>query len=42
MREKAYDRVQVHQKKMKKTVDRRVKEDNFQINDLVLKWDVRK
>ena len=27
---------------MKKTFDRRVKEENFQVDDLVLKWDARK
>ena len=39
LRDKAYDKVQIHQKKMKNTFDRRVKEDIFQIDDLVLKWD---
>ena len=29
MRDKAYDKVQVHQEKMKKSFDRRVKEDQF-------------
>ena len=37
--DKAYDKVQIHQEKMKNTFDRRVKEDVFQVNDLVLKWD---
>ena len=39
---KAYDKVQVHQEKMKNTFDRRVKEEQFQIDDLVLKWDAPK
>ena len=38
-RNKAYDKVQIHQEKMKNTFDRRVKEEQFQIDDLVLKWD---
>ena len=38
-RYKAYDKVQSHQEKMKSTFDRRVKEDQFQMGDLVLKWD---
>ena len=29
----------MHQEKMKNTFDRRIKEDVFQVNDLVLKWD---
>ena len=39
IRDKAYDRGQVHHEKVKKTFDRRVKEEKFQIDDLVLKWD---
>ena len=39
VRDKAYDKVQIHQEKMKNTFDRRVKEDVFQVDDLVLKWD---
>jgi hypothetical protein len=42
VREKAYNKTQLHQEKMKKTFDRKVKERDFQINDLVLKWDSRK
>ena len=38
-RNKAYDKVQIHQEKMKNAFDRRVKEEQFQIDDLVLKWD---
>ena len=32
----------MHQEKMKKTFDKKIKEGNFQINDLVLNWDSRK
>ena len=39
VRDKAYDKVQIHQEKMKNTFNRRVKEDVFQVDDLVLKWD---
>ena len=39
MRDKSYDKVQVHQENMKNTFDRKVKEEQFQIDDLVLKWD---
>ena len=35
---KAYDKVQKHQEKMKNAFDRRVKEEQFQIDGLVLKW----
>ena len=42
LREKAYDKVQVHQEKMKNNFERRVKEEQFQVDDLVLKWDARK
>ena len=41
MRERAYDKVQVHQEKMNKTFDRKIKEGNLQINDFVLKWNAR-
>ena len=39
MRDKAYDKVHIHQEKMKNTFERRIKEDVFQVDDLVLKWD---
>ena len=39
LRDKSYGKVQIHQEKMKNTFDRKVKEEQFQINDLVLKWD---
>ena len=42
MIERQYDRVHVHQEKMKKTFDRKIKEGDFQINDLVLIWNARK
>ena len=42
VREKYYDKVQVHQEKMKKNFDKRVKEEQFQVDDLVLKWDAPK
>ena len=41
-RNKAYDKVQLHQEKIKNTFDRRVKEEQFHIDDLVLKWDAPK
>ena len=39
LRDKAYDKVQIHQEKMKNTFDRKIKEDIFQVDDVVLKWD---
>ena len=42
VRDKDYDKVQVHQEKMKITFDMKVKEEQFQVDDLVLKWDARK
>ena len=39
MTDKDYDKVQIHQEKMKNAFDMRVKEEKFQIDDLVLKWD---
>ena len=41
-RSKAYDKVQSHQEKIKNIFDKRVKEEEFQIDDLVLKWDAPK
>jgi hypothetical protein len=41
MREEVFKNVQLYQDKMKKVFDRRTKADDFQINDLVLKWDAR-
>ena len=39
LRDKSYGKVHIHQEKMKNTLDRRVKEEKFLIDDLVLKWD---
>ena len=39
LRDKTYDKVHIHQEKMENTFDTKVKEDTFQIDDLVLKWD---
>ena len=39
IRDKAYGKVKTHQEKMKNTFDRRVKEEKFLIDDLVLKRD---
>ena len=41
MRENIYDRSQLMQDKMKKTFHRKVKVDDFQLGDLILKWDAR-
>ena len=38
VRDKAYDKVQIHQENMKNTFDKKVKEEHFLIGDLVLKW----
>ena len=38
LRDKAYVKVKIHQERMKNTLDRKVKEEQFQIEDLVLKW----
>ena len=37
--DKDYEKVQVHQEKMKNTLDMKVKDEHFHIDDLVLKWD---
>ena len=42
MRDKSYDKVQTHQEKMKNTFNRKFKEEKFQIDDLVLKWDAHR
>ena len=39
LRDRASNTVQVNQEKMKNTFDRMVKEENFLVDDLVLKWD---
>jgi hypothetical protein len=41
MREDVYNNTQLFQEKMKKVFDKRTKVVDFQINDLVLKWDAR-
>ena len=38
LRDKSYGKVQIHQEKMKNTFDKKVKEEKFLIDDLVLKW----
>ena len=38
-RDKSYDKLQIHQEKMKNNFDRKVKEEQFLIDDFVLKWD---
>lgn len=40
-REELYSKTQLFQEKMKKIFDKVAKQENFQINDLVLKWDAR-
>jgi hypothetical protein len=39
--EKVYNKTQVIQENIKKMFDRRTKEDDFELGDLVLKWDSR-
>jgi hypothetical protein len=41
MREQVYNRSQLHQDRMKKTFDKHSKQEEFQVEDLVLKWDAR-
>ena len=41
VRENVYDRSQLMQSKMKRIIDRKVKTDDFQLGDSVLKWDAR-
>lgn len=41
VREEAYDKSQIYQDKMKRIFDKKVKGDDFQVGDLVLKWDAR-
>ena len=35
------DKTQIFQNKMKKIFDKRVKDENFQLGDWVLKWEAR-
>ena len=37
LRDKGYDKVQIHQEKMKNTFEMKVKEEKFLVEDLVLK-----
>ena len=41
MREDVYNKSQLFQEKTKKVFDKGTMADDFQIHDLVLKWDVR-
>lgn len=41
MREEVYNKSQLFQDKMKKVFDKRAKVDDFQVGDLILKWNVR-
>jgi hypothetical protein len=41
MREHVFNKSQLHQDKMKRIFDRHNKNDDFKVNDLVLKWDAR-
>jgi hypothetical protein len=41
MRESIYDRSQLMWDKMKKILDKKVKGDDFQLGDSILKWDAR-
>ena len=41
VREGVYAKSQIYQGKMKIIFDKKVKEDDFQVGDLVLKWDAR-
>jgi len=42
IREQLVEKSVAHQKKIKEAFDRRAKTDNFQVGDLVLKWDALK
>jgi hypothetical protein len=41
MREHVFNKSQLHQDRMKIIFDRHTKEEDFKVNDLVLKWDAR-
>jgi hypothetical protein len=41
MREQVYNRSQLHQERIKKTFDKHSKKEDFQMGDLVLKWDTK-
>jgi hypothetical protein len=38
-REEVYNKTQVVQERIKKIFDKRTKEDDFELGDLVLRWD---
>ena len=40
-REKVYHKSQIFQERMKNTFDKKIKKDDFQLQNLVLKWDAR-
>jgi len=42
IREQLVEKATTHQKKIKKAFDKKAKRDNFQIGDLLLKWDALK
>jgi hypothetical protein len=41
MREHVFNKSQLHQDRMKIIFDKHTKEEDFKVDDLVLKWDVR-
>jgi hypothetical protein len=41
MREQVYKRSQLHQERMKRTFDKDSKQEEFQVGELVLRWDAR-
>jgi len=41
MREQVYNQSQLHQEKMKKSFNKHSNKEEFQLGDLVLKWDMR-
>ncbi len=41
MRERVFNKSQLHQDKMKIIFDKHTKKYDFKVNDLVLKWDER-
>jgi hypothetical protein len=41
VREQVYNRSQLHQERMKKSFDKHSKKEDFQMGELVLRWDVR-
>jgi hypothetical protein len=41
MREQVFNRSQLHQDRMKEIFNKHSKQEDFKVNDLVLKWDAR-